>query len=45
MNELERQREILELLVRGEREIELDEGDDLEDVLRDAEELLNQYDS
>ena len=45
MNELERQREILELLVRREREIEADEGDDLEDVLRDAEELLNQYDS
>jgi len=41
----ERCREIFEFLARGEREIEADEGQDLEAVLRDPDERLNQRDS
>ena len=39
---LRREREILELLARGEKEIASNEGYDFEDVLRVADELLDQ---
>ena len=39
---LRREREILELLARGEKEIAVHEGYGLEDVLRDADKLLAQ---
>ena len=36
----EREREILQILARGEREIAAGEGHDLEDVLKEADRLL-----
>ena len=42
---MERPREILELLVRGESEIEAEDGHDLETCSEIADELLDGYDS